>query len=226
MTDQTDEQAVLSSSTGNVNQGKKADVPVSSKSGSNSEPSPIVLNKIPYPQNFQKKKLNDQLVKFLDIFKKLHINILFANALEHMPNYVKSMKYKTVSLNEECNAILQKKLLQKLKDPGNFIPQTRHRRGTADDDLIAVGRLFPTYPRGVVEDVLVKVGDFIFLANLVVLDMEEAKIPIILGRPFLATSRDLIEVYDGKVILRVNDEECGRKLYISGAIVHGMMKPP
>ena len=66
------------------------------------------------------------------MFKKLHINIPFADALEQMPNYVKFIKeilsnkrrlsdFEIVNLTKECSAILQRKLLQKLKDPGSFI---------------------------------------------------------------------------------------------------------
>ena len=80
---------------------------------------------IPYPQRLKKGKLEKQFVKFLDIFKKLHINIPFLEALENMPSYVKFMKkilaskkkleeYGTIALTEECNAILQKKLPPKL----------------------------------------------------------------------------------------------------------------
>ncbi|XP_052735569.1 uncharacterized protein LOC128197551 [Vigna angularis] len=65
-----------------------------------------------------------------------------------------------------------------------------------------------TYPYGIVEDVLVKVDKFIFPADFVVLDMEEdAKVPIILGRPFLATGRALIDVEQGQLMLRVADEK-------------------
>ena len=72
----------------------------------------------------------------MDVFKKLHINIPFVDALEKMPNYVKFMKdilskkrrlsdFETVNLTEECSTILQRKLPQKLKDPGSFtIPYT------------------------------------------------------------------------------------------------------
>ena len=50
-------------------------------------------------------------------------------------------------------------------------------------------------PVGVVEDLLVKVGPFIFPVDFVILDMEEeVKSSIILGRPFLATRRALINV--------------------------------
>ena len=51
------------------------------------------------------------------------------------------------------------------------------------------------HPQGVIEDVLVKVDKFIFPTDFIVLDVEEDKeIPIILGRPFLATSRAMIDV--------------------------------
>ncbi|GKV24783.1 hypothetical protein SLEP1_g34352 [Rubroshorea leprosula] len=64
------------------------------------------------------------------------------------------------------------------------------------------------YPRGVVEDVLVKVDKFIFPVDFIVLDMEEDfEMPLILGRPFLATGRALIDVQQGKLSLRIHDEE-------------------
>ncbi|KAL0408376.1 UNVERIFIED_CONTAM: hypothetical protein Sradi_1772000 [Sesamum radiatum] len=63
------------------------------------------------------------------------------------------------------------------------------------------------YPRGIVEDVLVKVGKFIIPVDFIVLDMEEDRnMPLILGRHFLATSRALIDVQKGQLTLRVNDE--------------------
>ena len=47
---------------------------------------------ISYPQRLKKNKLEKQLAKFMEVFKKLHINILFADALERVPSYVKFMK--------------------------------------------------------------------------------------------------------------------------------------
>ena len=59
-----------------------------------------------------------------------------------------------------------------------------------------------------IEDVLVKVDKFIFSVDFIVLDIEEDKeIPIILGRPFLATGRALINVKKGELKLRVQDDE-------------------
>ncbi|KAL0462054.1 UNVERIFIED_CONTAM: hypothetical protein Slati_0093000 [Sesamum latifolium] len=63
------------------------------------------------------------------------------------------------------------------------------------------------YPRGIVEDVLVKVGKFIIHVDFIVLDMEEdVNMPLILRRPFLAMSRALIDVQKGQLTLRINDE--------------------
>ena len=59
-----------------------------------------------------------------------------------------------------------------------------------------------------IEDVLVKVDKYIFPVDFIVLDMEEDKeIPIILGRPFLATNRAMIDVHRGELKLRVQDDK-------------------
>ena len=64
------------------------------------------------------------------------------------------------------------------------------------------------YPKGVIEDILVKVDKFIFSADFIVLDMDEVEeIPLISGRPFLATRRTLIDVQQGKLVLRVREDE-------------------
>ena len=203
---------------------------------------------VPYPQRLKKHKLDKQFTKFMDVFKKLHINIPFADALEQMPSYVKFMKdilsqkirladFETVNLTEECSAILQRKLPQKLKDPGSFtIPCTIgnaiFERALCDLGAsinlmpllifkrLGLGEARPTtvtlqladrslkHLRGIIEDVLVKVDKFIFPAYFIVLDMEEDKeIPIILGRPFLATGRAMIDVQRGELKLRVQEEE-------------------
>ena len=176
----------------------------------------------PYPQRLKKHKLDKQFTKFMEVFKKLHINIPFADALEQMPSYVKFMKdilsqkrrladFETVNLTEECSVILQRKLPQKLKDLGSFtIPCTIgnaiFERALCDLGAsinlmplsifkrLGLGEARPTtvtlqlpdrslkHPRGIIEDVLVKVNKFIFPADFIVLDMEEDKeIPIILG---------------------------------------------
>ncbi|XP_075481127.1 uncharacterized protein LOC142521837 [Primulina tabacum] len=164
-----------------------------------------------------------------------------------MPNYAKFIKdvmskkrklqeFETVKLTEECSAILQKKLPQKLKDPGSFtiscfIGGSKCSKALCDLGAsinlmpfsfyreLELGEVKPTtitlqladrsltYPRGIVEDVLVKVDKFIFPADFVILDMEEDHdAPLIFGRPFLATGRALIDVHKGELTLRVGGE--------------------
>ncbi|XP_076954978.1 uncharacterized protein LOC143629637 [Bidens hawaiensis] len=63
------------------------------------------------------------------------------------------------------------------------------------------------YPRGIVENMLVKIDKFVFPIGFVILDMDEDTLkPLILGRPLLATSRELTGVCTGKLTLRVEDE--------------------
>ena len=65
-----------------------------------------------------------------------------------------------------------------------------------------------THPHGIIEDVLVKMEKFIFPADFIILDKQEDKeVPIILGRPFLATGRTMIDVQKGELRLRVQAEE-------------------
>jgi len=62
--------------------------------------------------------------------------------------------------------------------------------------------------RGIIEDVLVKVGKFIFPIDFIILNIEEDnEIPILLDQPFLATGGALIDVKKGELRLRVNEEE-------------------
>ena len=64
------------------------------------------------------------------------------------------------------------------------------------------------HPRGVIENVLVKVGKFILPADFIILDMEEDDIvPIILGRPFLAMGKAQMNVQEGELKLRVQGDE-------------------
>jgi len=65
-----------------------------------------------------------------------------------------------------------------------------------------------SYPYGVLEDVLVKVNDLLFPVDFVILDMEEDdETPLLLGRPFLATGRALIDVEMGELMLRFQNEQ-------------------
>ncbi|GKA50564.1 reverse transcriptase domain-containing protein [Tanacetum coccineum] len=64
-----------------------------------------------------------------------------------------------------------------------------------------------TEPIGIAKDVRLMVGKFQFLADFVVVDFEpDPRVPLILGRSFLKTSRALIDVYEGEITLRVGKE--------------------
>ncbi|KAL4344733.1 hypothetical protein AHAS_Ahas11G0207900 [Arachis hypogaea] len=220
-------------------------IPSSQKKGEMLKPD---VPKAPYPQQLKKKGDDNQFLRFLEIFKKLQINIPFAEAIEQMPLYAKFLKElmtkkrswknnETVILTEECSAIIQHKLPQKLKDPGSFQIPCIIGEITVEKALCDLGasinlmsiammrkmrieeakltkmalqladRLFK-FPHGIVEDLLVKAGDFIFTADFVVLDMkEEAKASIILGRPFLAAAGAIIDVQKGEFTLRLHNEK-------------------
>ena len=71
-------------------------------------------------------------------------------------------------------------------------------------------------PEGILEDVLIKAGKFIFPVDFVVINIEEDKqVPLLLGRPFLATGAALIDVKKGDLTLRVGDEEIHFNLHQS-----------
>ncbi|XP_022858686.1 uncharacterized protein LOC111379523 [Olea europaea var. sylvestris] len=125
-----------------------------------------------------------------------------------MPSYVKFLKdiisnkrkledHETVMFTEECSARIQNKLPSKLKDPGSFTVPCTIGLGEAKATTVTLqlADRSLTHPRGIIEDALIKVEKFIFPADFLILDMEEDKgIPLILGRPFLATGRALIDV--------------------------------
>ncbi|XP_075095506.1 uncharacterized protein LOC142173757 [Nicotiana tabacum] len=62
-------------------------------------------------------------------------------------------------------------------------------------------------PKEIVEDVLVRVDKFVFHVDFIVVKMEENKeVHLILGRPFLATGRAILDIHDRKLILRMSEE--------------------
>ncbi|GKC96161.1 putative reverse transcriptase domain-containing protein [Tanacetum coccineum] len=72
------------------------------------------------------------------------------------------------------------------------------------------------HPRGIAENVLVRIGKFIFPVDFIILDIpEDNDVPLILGRPFLSTAHDKIDVFKRKITLRVGE----------GKIVFKSIKP-
>nr|GEX00591.1 hypothetical protein [Tanacetum cinerariifolium] len=187
---------------------------------------------IPYPSRLNDQKLHEkatnQMEKFFQIFHDLHFDISFADALLLMPKFASTIKslltnkdklfeLAKVPLNENCSAMLLKKLPEMLGDPGKFlIPcdfpriDVCHALGDLGASInlmplsiwkkLSLPKLTPTrmtlefadrsitHPKGVAEFVFVKVGNFHFPIDFVVVDFEaNPRVPLILGRSFLRT---------------------------------------
>nr|GEX71630.1 reverse transcriptase domain-containing protein [Tanacetum cinerariifolium] len=81
-------------------------------------------------------------------------------------------------------------------------------------------------PTGVAENVFVKVGKFYFPADFVVFDfITDPRIPLILGRPFLSTAHALIDVYEGEIILRHDDQSLTLKCGFSDVVTNEVSTP-
>nr|GEW25109.1 reverse transcriptase domain-containing protein [Tanacetum cinerariifolium] len=103
------------------------------------EPSVVIPKakaNLPYPSRLQKEKLrekNDILTaKFMEIFRDLHFELSFVDALVHMPKFApmfkkllnnkdKLIELTKTPLNENCLAVVLKKLIEKLGDPRRFL---------------------------------------------------------------------------------------------------------
>ncbi|GKD31866.1 putative reverse transcriptase domain-containing protein, partial [Tanacetum coccineum] len=85
-------------------------------------------------------------------------------------------------------------------------PVTTEEKVQKKNDVNARNRTMK-YPKGIVENVLVGIGKFVFPIDFIILDMtEDIKVPLILRRPFLSTTRAKIDVYKRKITLRVREE--------------------
>ncbi|GKB89138.1 reverse transcriptase domain-containing protein [Tanacetum coccineum] len=186
--------------------------------------------------------------KIFQIFQDLRFDISFADALLLMPrfdptiksllmNNEKLLELAKIPLNENCSAMLLKKLPEKLGDPGKFLIPCNFSGMDVCHALADLGtsiNLMPlsiwkklslpeltptritleladrsiTHPKGVTEDIFVKVRNFHFPTNFVVVDFkDDPRVPLILRRSFLRTSRALIDVYKGELVLRDENEQ-------------------
>ncbi|XP_050875762.1 uncharacterized protein LOC127079423 [Lathyrus oleraceus] len=179
------------------------------------EPKPVI--KLPFPTRNKKKGQHDKkFEKFLELFKKLEINIPLLEALEQMPTYAKFMKdiiskkcaidTNPIILTETCSAILQGASVSLM--PLSFYKKLGIRVVQDTRMTLQFANHSVKKPYGIVEDVLVKIDKFGFPVNLVILAMPEyEEIPLILGRPFLETGRCLINIKEGTMTLKVYEEE-------------------
>nr|GEU40821.1 reverse transcriptase domain-containing protein [Tanacetum cinerariifolium] len=212
-------------------------------------PDPLYPN-IPYPSRMLKQKQQEkdevQIYKFWQMFKQLHINITLTDALILIRKYQKMLKVllsnkekllelANTPVNENFSAVILKKLLEILGDPGKFpiscsfselkckaladfgasinlMPFSVWKRLGLTElistrmTLELANRAICT-PTEIARDVFVSVGKFTFPADFVILDYEsDPRVPLILVRPFLRTARALINVHGEEIILRDGDE--------------------
>nr|GEX67456.1 reverse transcriptase domain-containing protein [Tanacetum cinerariifolium] len=158
---------------------------------------------IPYPSRVTKQKLHkkdDNLaLKFVEIFKKLHFDLSFTDALLHMPKFAlmfksllnnkeKLLDLATTPVNENCSAVILKKLPEKLGDPDKFLIPCDF---SELDECLALADL----------------GKFHFPTDFVIVDyVVDHRVPLILERLFLRIGRALIDVYGEELTLRIDDE--------------------
>ncbi|GJX97330.1 reverse transcriptase domain-containing protein [Tanacetum coccineum] len=119
-----------------------------------------------------------------------------------LSNKEKLIELANTPLNENCSAVILKKLPEKLGDPGKFLILCSFSeiKCKALADLGASINLMPLSVWK--KDVFVPVGKFTFPANFVIVDYEsDPRVPLILGRPFLRTARALIDVHGEEMIL-------------------------
>ncbi|XP_021774611.1 uncharacterized protein LOC110738507 [Chenopodium quinoa] len=176
---------------------------------------PTYEEPMPFPQRLPKAVLDKHFGKYCETdLKKVHASIPFSDLLIQMPQFAKFVKEikdqhddKEV-VNEKCSTLLRDSLPPKMHDPGSFTIPCMINEIFFDRVLTAI------LPKGVVEDVLVKVGKLVFPVDFVVMDMkEDHKIPIIFGRSFLATSQALIDVPKRQVTIRAQDKQVVFKLF-------------
>ncbi|GJR91393.1 reverse transcriptase domain-containing protein [Tanacetum coccineum] len=193
-------------------------------------PKPKPKPSITYPSRLNDQKLrekdNNKMLKFLQIFQRLHFDISFADALLHMPKFASTFKsllsnkeklfeLANTLLNENCSAVLLKKLLEKLGVPGKFLipcdfPELDECLALADLD--ASINLMPLFvwkqlllPELTSTRMTLELADRSVAHPKVDYDVDP-RVPLILGRPFLRTARALIDVYGEELTLRVDDE--------------------
>ncbi|CAN6566316.1 unnamed protein product [Malus baccata var. baccata] len=185
-------------------------------------------------ETFWKVQVN---IPLLDAIKQVP---RYAKFLKELCTTRRRMSNKEVlQVSENVSAVLQRKLPLKCKDPGSFtipcvIGNTKFEQcmldlgasinvmpysiyasmnlGELKNDgvIIQLADRSNAYPKGVLEDVLVQVGNLIFPADFYVLDMEDlphsTPLPILLGRPFMKTARTKIDVFKGTLTMEFDGE--------------------
>ncbi|XP_059310138.1 uncharacterized protein LOC132061315 [Lycium ferocissimum] len=171
--------------------------------------------KPPFPQRLAKKNDDAKCQKFYDQLKQLTVNLSFLDVVKKMSGFAKFKKGDPGAFTIPCNIRLHA-FARALCDTGasiNLMPLVIFKQsglGTPRPTSMRLQMADKSIkkPIGVIDDVLVQVGKFMFPVDFVILDCAvDRDIPIILGRPFLATGRALMDSEKNEIKFRVNDEE-------------------
>ncbi|GJY25654.1 reverse transcriptase domain-containing protein [Tanacetum coccineum] len=173
---------------------------------------------IPYPSRANKQKLrekDDNLAsKFVEIFRELHFELSFVDALLHMPKF--ASMFKSLPNNKEKLFDLAKTPIVEclaLADLGasiDLMPLSIWKKFSLPEltltrMILELADRSTTSPSGIAEDVFVKVGKFHFLSDFVVVDyVVDPRVPLILGRPFLRTALGQTSRYSYNDAISVN----------------------
>ncbi|GJV83648.1 reverse transcriptase domain-containing protein [Tanacetum coccineum] len=133
---------------------------------------------ISFPERLRKEKEEAQQRKFLENLKQLYINLPFIEAQAQMPKYAKFLKSLltnkarleeacTITMNERCSSVLLNKLPSKEKDPRSLGEPKATRMSLELADMSI------QYPRGIIENVLIKVDKYVLPIDFVIMDMPE-----------------------------------------------------
>ncbi|KAL4282882.1 hypothetical protein GQ457_16G019020 [Hibiscus cannabinus] len=163
----------------------------------------------PFPQRLKNQKHDYQFKKFLDILKQVHINLPLVEAIQQMPNYAKFLKdmvtrkkrieeFETAAATETCLALMHNKVPAKKTDPGSFTIDCLIGHNYPTKALCDPGASINLMPKSVFQ----KLG----------IDCEaDEYAPIILGRPFLSTSRAVIDFDKDEIIFKVENNSVKMK---------------
>ncbi|XP_070046444.1 uncharacterized protein [Nicotiana tomentosiformis] len=156
------------------------------------------MSALPFPQKLYREKLNRQFERFLDMLKQVNVNLPFIEVLSQIPAYsifLKEILTKKRKIEETSALLILTRVYVILIGEIRSVPISLQ---LADQTTLI--------PAGIVEDVLVRVDKFVFPIDFIVVNTEKNKeVPIILGRPFLATGRAILDIHERRLMLRVGE---------------------
>ncbi|CAM9000052.1 unnamed protein product [Rhodiola kirilowii] len=181
---------------------------------------PRISAKLPFPvpARMQKQHVMDEDV--FELFSKVEINIPLLEAIKQIPRYAKFLKELCINrrktrndqelMSRNVSAAIQQKMPPKCGDPGTYTIPCTIGNIRIENCMLDLGASINVLPFSIYSYVLVQVGKLVFPADYYVLKMENGgptdHAPILLGRPFLKTSKMKIDCGSGMLSMEVEGE--------------------